>query len=86
MLKGILQNDLFYCNHLGVSENDERDITDSINSAPRVSAGRASLNCQQEILFFIMIFTGDNQKHPVFDIINKPVFFINSPTVPVSVF
>lgn len=26
MLKGILQNDLFYCNHLGVSENDERDI------------------------------------------------------------
>ena len=26
MLKGILQNDLFYCNHLGVSENDEQDI------------------------------------------------------------
>lgn len=26
MLKGILQNDLFYCNHLGVSENDEKDI------------------------------------------------------------
>ena len=42
MLKGILQNDLFYCNHLGVSENDERDITDSINSAPRISAGRVS--------------------------------------------
>ena len=28
MLKGILQNDLFYCNHLGASENDERDIKD----------------------------------------------------------
>ena len=26
MLKGILQNDLFYCNHLGVSEHDEQDI------------------------------------------------------------
>ena len=26
MLKGILQNDLFYCNHLGVSENDEKDV------------------------------------------------------------
>ena len=26
MHKGILQNDLFYCNHLGVSERDERDI------------------------------------------------------------
>ena len=26
MLKGILQNDLFYCNHLGVSESDEQDI------------------------------------------------------------
>ncbi len=26
MLKGILQNKLFYCNHLGVSDNDERDI------------------------------------------------------------
>lgn len=26
MLKGIAQNDLFYCNHLGVSENDEQDI------------------------------------------------------------
>jgi len=26
LLKGILQNDLFYCNHLGVSENDEQDI------------------------------------------------------------
>ncbi len=26
MLKGILQNDLFYCNHIGVSEFDEQDI------------------------------------------------------------
>lgn len=26
MQKGILQNDLFYCNHLGVSESDEQDI------------------------------------------------------------
>ena len=26
MLKGKLQSELFYCNHLGVSENDERDI------------------------------------------------------------
>lgn len=26
MLKGLLQSDLFYCNHLGVSENDEEDI------------------------------------------------------------
>lgn len=26
MLKGILQSDLFYCNHLGVSESDARDI------------------------------------------------------------
>ena len=23
MLKGILQSDLFFCNHIGVSENDE---------------------------------------------------------------
>ena len=28
LLKGILQNDLFYCNHLGVSELDEQDILD----------------------------------------------------------
>ena len=27
MLKGILQNDLFYCNHLGVSGADEHDIS-----------------------------------------------------------
>ena len=26
MLKGILQSDLFFCNHIGVSENDEADI------------------------------------------------------------
>ena len=26
MLKGILQNDLFYCNHLGASDSDVRDI------------------------------------------------------------
>lgn len=26
MLKGILQSDLFYCNHLGASESDEQDI------------------------------------------------------------
>lgn len=26
MLKGLLQSELFYCNHLGVSENDEADI------------------------------------------------------------
>ena len=28
MLKGKLQSELFYCNHLGVSENDKRDIMD----------------------------------------------------------
>ena len=26
MLKGLLQSELFYCNHLGTSENDEKDI------------------------------------------------------------
>jgi len=26
MLKGKMQSDLFYCNHLGVSENDEQVI------------------------------------------------------------
>ncbi len=26
MLKGILQSDLFFCNHIGVSGNDEADI------------------------------------------------------------
>ena len=26
MLKGILQNELFYCNHLGANPDDERDI------------------------------------------------------------
>ena len=26
MLKGILQNELFYCNHIGVSDYDEVDI------------------------------------------------------------
>lgn len=26
MLKGILQNELFYCNHIGVSDHDEVDI------------------------------------------------------------
>ena len=26
MLKGLLQNEFFYCNHIGVSENDEKDI------------------------------------------------------------
>lgn len=34
MLKGILQNDLFYCNHLGVSENDERDILSFTDKDP----------------------------------------------------
>ena len=28
MLKGKLQSELFYCNHLGVSENDKQDIMD----------------------------------------------------------
>ena len=28
MLKGLLRSELFYCNHLGVSENDEQDIMD----------------------------------------------------------
>lgn len=28
MLKGLLQTDLYYCNHLGVSENDAKDIMD----------------------------------------------------------
>ena len=26
MLRGILQNELFFCNHLGASENDLKDI------------------------------------------------------------
>lgn len=26
MLKGILQNEFYFCNHIGVSENDEKDI------------------------------------------------------------
>lgn len=26
MLKGILQNELFYCNHLGANQDDEKDI------------------------------------------------------------
>ena len=26
MLKGILQSEQYFCNHIGVSENDERDI------------------------------------------------------------
>lgn len=26
MLKGLLQTELLYCNHLGMSENDEKDI------------------------------------------------------------
>ncbi len=28
MLKGLLQTDLLYCNHLGMSDNDEKDIMD----------------------------------------------------------
>lgn len=34
MLKGILQNDLFYCNHLGVSQSDEQDILNFSVSDP----------------------------------------------------
>ena len=41
MLKGILQSDLFYCNHLGVSENDERDIA---NFSVRDEKGAGLLN------------------------------------------
>ncbi|SES39868.1 hypothetical protein SAMN04487884_13916 [Butyrivibrio fibrisolvens] len=26
MLKGLLQTELLYCNHLGMSENEEKDI------------------------------------------------------------
>ena len=26
MIKGILQSEAFYCNHLGMSDNDEKDI------------------------------------------------------------
>lgn len=28
MLKGLIQSELFYCNHLGASESDEKDIMD----------------------------------------------------------
>ena len=48
MLRGILQNDLFYCNHLGVSENDEQDIqTFSVKD----STGQGLVNYIQNYAF-----------------------------------
>ena len=41
MLRGILQSDLFYCNHLGVSESDEQDIA---NFSVRDEKGAGLLN------------------------------------------
>ena len=35
MLKGILQNELFFCNHLGASESDYRDIQNFTVRDPR---------------------------------------------------
>lgn len=34
MIKGILQDDIFYCNHLGSSEKDESDILKFYVSVP----------------------------------------------------
>ena len=48
MLKGKLQSELFYCNHLGVSENDERDI---MNFVIRDEKGAGLLDYIQHIAF-----------------------------------
>lgn len=48
MLKGKLQSELFYCNHLGVSENDERDI---MNFVIRDEKGAGLLDYIQQVAF-----------------------------------
>ena len=48
MLKGRLQSDLFYCNHIGVSENDERDI---MNFTVRDEKGAGLLDYIQHFAF-----------------------------------
>lgn len=48
MLKGILQNELFYCNHLGVSDNDEQDI---MNFTVRDENGAGLLEYIQHFAF-----------------------------------
>lgn len=48
MLKGLLQNDLLYCNHLGVSESDESDIMEfTVND----KKGQGLINYIQYIAF-----------------------------------
>lgn len=48
MLKGKLQSELFYCNHLGVFENDERDI---MNFTIRDEKGAGLLDYIQHYAF-----------------------------------
>lgn len=48
MLKGILQSELFYCNHLGVSERDERDI---MEFSVRDSGGQGLVKYIQRFAF-----------------------------------
>ena len=48
MLKGRLQSELFYCNHIGVSENDERDI---MNFTVRDKKGAGLLDYIQHFAF-----------------------------------
>ena len=48
MLKGILQSDLFYCNHLGVSELDEQDIA---SFTVKDSSGEGLVNYIQHFAF-----------------------------------
>ena len=48
MLKGILRTDLFFCNHLGVMEEDEKDI---MNFTIRNTRGMGLLNYIQKVAF-----------------------------------
>ena len=48
MLKGILQSEMFYCNHLGVSDNDEQDI---MNFTVRDEKGAGLLEYIQRFAF-----------------------------------
>ena len=48
MLKGILRTDLFFCNHLGVMEEDEKDV---MNFTLRNTKGMGLLNYIQKMAF-----------------------------------
>ena len=48
MLKGLLQSELFYCNHLGVSEKDEQDVKEF---TIRDEKGTGLLNYIQQYAF-----------------------------------